>query len=140
MGEALAGRAQGRFVNGLQIVTFEGMREAVRAAASARNFVAFEQHADTPFFLQPNLLAAEKDIFGGYHPEALPGKLVSRRHVAVVEHDDSGRQRKGVGAIGPLFPLLGDRIRATAGDRLQIEAAVCKRVEQATAMVGKEIA
>ena len=81
--------------------------------------------------VEGDLLAAEKDILGGDDPPAASAELVGGGDVAVIERDHPRRQREGVGAVGPLFALLGHRVGAAAGDELEIEPALTDRVEDA---------
>ena len=84
--------------------------ETVRTAAGAGDLVAREQQTGFPGPVEGDLLAAEEDVLGIDHPPAPAVQLGRRRHVAVVQCDHPRCESQGVGAVGPLLPLLGHRI------------------------------
>src|SRR6185503_11346955 len=66
----------------------------------------------------------------GEHAPAARRQAVGRVAVLVVEEDDAGRHREGVGAVGPLLALLLEEVVAAARHHLELEAERRQRAEQ----------
>lgn len=79
--------------------------------------MAGEQQTGTAGCLQVNLPASQQHALGLDHVEAVVGGLFGGAHVTIAEGDDPRSQGEGVGAVGPLLPLLRHRVVTAAGER-----------------------
>src|SRR6266508_3431880 len=110
-----------RFAPRSWVVPDEGHRHAPRAAPRAGQLVRGQAY-DAFALAHVQLLATQKQIGLVHDTVAGAPELFGRPNVAVIEKDDPGREREGVGAVGPLLPAFRDRIVSSAADRREVEA------------------
>ena len=92
-------------------------RHAARATAGPAQFAALQK--DQVFLpVQQVDVWIRKQFLRRQHVITIIGELFGGGHVAAVTHDDARCQGKGIGAIGPLLPLLHDVVVAAAKDGL----------------------
>src|SRR5258706_8357370 len=114
----------------LQLLALERHGHAARSAARARQLVA--GHLDRVLGIGPRLQLGPSEQEVILVDDVIPvrGQFFGRTDIALVEKDDSGREREGVGPVGPLLALLIDRAPPPAVDRLEVEPAFFERTEQ----------
>jgi len=101
--------------------------------------VAVDEQADPLVAVERYFLTPEQNVFRRKNAETRAGKRVRSGNIAVIEHDDTRREGKGVGSVSPLLTLLRHGVVATTGNRLQIETAIAERLQKTPFMAWREV-